>query len=213
MSSYARLTDNTVAEVITPPVGFALANCVHPSLIDRYTAIPDGVEVGATYDADAGTYTNPDAEVVAAPEADAATLLAAAQANKRVEINAAAQTALAALAAGYPDWEVSTWDQQLREAVAVVADNALVDVPDPKPEDWDDPIPLIRTMATTRTSLGVTVSARILTLAERIVANAAAWSVAAGKLIGLRQGYEDAINTATSPEDVEAITMDFGGAA
>lgn len=206
MSSYARLTDNTVAEVITPPVGFALANCVHPSLIDRYTAIPDGVEVGATYDADAGTYTNPDAEVVAAPEADAATLLAAAQANKRVEINAAAQTALAALAAGYPDWEVSTWDQQLREAQLVTADNTLAaDLA----EGATDTIPLIRQMATARTSLGDTVAERILALAARIITNAASWSSAAGAIIGKRQAYEDAVGVATTADDVEAIVVTF----
>lgn len=213
MSSYGRISNNIVMQIITPPPGFALEDCIHPSLAGRYTAIPDGVDIGAIYDADAGTYTNPDATAVAASEADAAAQLAAAQASKLVAINAAAQDALSALAAGYPDWEVSTWDQQRREAVAVAADNTLVDIPDPKPEGWQDPIPLIRNMATVRISLGVTVSARILALAERIVVNAAAWSTTAGKLIGQRQDLEDAVNTAESPEAVADITIDFGGAA
>lgn len=206
MSSYARIINATVSDIITPPDGFALAQCIHASLVAQYTAIPDGIEVGATYDADTGTYTNPDTTAVATPEADVAAQLAAAKATKLVEINAAAQTALAALAAGYPDWEVSTWDQQLREANLVAADATLAN---DLAEGATDTIPLIRRMATARTSLGDTVSARIIALAGRIRTNAAAWSALAGTIIGKRQAYEDAVDKASTVEGVEGITVTF----
>ncbi len=207
MSSYAYIVDNQAVQTITPPAGHVLADCLHPSLVGLYTAIPDGVVVGATYNADADTWTNPDATAVASPEADEATQLAAARATRLAAINAAAQAALATLASGYPDWEVSSWDQQLREAQLVAADNALAD---DLAEGATDAIPLVRQMATARLSLGDTTAARIITLSERIIANAAAWSVAAGTIIGQRQALEDAVNAAATPAAVAAITITIG---
>ena len=132
--------------------------------------------------------------------------LTVAKAIKLAAVVAAAQTALAALATGYPDWEVSTWDQQLREAQLVAADNTLAaDLA----EGVTDTIPLIRQMATARTSLGDTVAARIIALAGRIRTNAAAWSPAAGAIIGKRQAMEDAVGAAGTPEAVASVVVDF----
>lgn len=211
MSSYARIVDNQAVQTITPPVGHTLAECLHPSLVGLYTEVPAGVVAGAVYDAETGTWTNPDATAVPAPEADAAAQRAAARTNKLAAINAAAGTALDALAAGYPDREVASWDQQVREAALVAADATRADAP---AEGAEDAIPLLRAMATVRPSLSPdgTTADRIIELARRIRANAAAWSVAAGAIIGRRQALEDAVTEAETVEAVAAIVVDFGGA-
>lgn len=56
---YARIVGGVVQDVITPPPGFELSDCLHPSLVHLYVPIPDGVVAGATYDASAQVYTNP----------------------------------------------------------------------------------------------------------------------------------------------------------
>lgn len=116
------------------------------------------------------------------------------------DIKAACDAALAPLDAAYPDREVASWPQQIAEATAYTA-NAAADVP------------LLRTMAAERPSLGDTDEARVAELTRRILANAAAWSAVAGPIIGKRQAAEDAIDAATTLADVLAVTVDFTTAA
>lgn len=45
---YARIVDSIVAEVFTPPEGFALEECFTAELVAQFTACPDHVEGGWT---------------------------------------------------------------------------------------------------------------------------------------------------------------------
>ncbi|EHJ46329.1 hypothetical protein DFW101_0312 [Solidesulfovibrio carbinoliphilus subsp. oakridgensis] len=131
---------------------------------------------------------------------EVAAALAQAKTVKLAEIRAACDTALAPLAAAYPEREVQSWPQQIAEANAYAADAAAA-------------VTLLRTMAAERPSLGETDEARVAELARRILANAAAWSTIAGPIIGKRQALEDAVVAADTPEAVADITIDLGGAA
>lgn len=125
--------------------------------------------------------------------------LAELKAAKLAEIKAAANAALEPLAAAYPDREVQSWPQQIAEATAYAANSAA-------------DVPLLRSMAAERPSLGDTVEDRVAELARRILANAAAWSTMAGPVIGKRQALEDAVGAVTTLEDVIGVVVDFTGA-
>ena len=58
---YARIVDGIVVEIITPPAGFALADSLHPTLAAQCLPLPEGIVVGASYDAVADAWTNPPA--------------------------------------------------------------------------------------------------------------------------------------------------------
>jgi hypothetical protein len=118
---------------------------------------------------------------------------------KLADIKAGANAALEPLAAAYPDREVQSWPQQIAEAAGVAANSAA-------------DVPLLRSMAAERPSLGDTVEDRVAELARRILANAAAWSTMAGPVIGKRQALEDAVGAATTLEDVIGVVVDFTGA-
>jgi hypothetical protein len=92
---------------------------------------------------------------------------------------------MAAIKAGYPDEEVQSWFEQKAEALAYTADPTST-------------VPLLSAMATAR---GITVA----DLAARVLANAAAWAVTSGAIIGRRQALEDAVAVATDTEQVRAI--------
>lgn len=118
-------------------------------------------------------------------EASDAAILNAAKAAKLTEINAECQKAVAALAADYPDSEVQSWPQQVKEAMALSADpqaNA----------------PLLTAIATAR---GLPVAE----LASRVLGKMNAYAGASGALIGRRQAAEDLIDVAATPEDVAGI--------
>ena len=119
-------------------------------------------------------------------EASDAAILNAAKAAKLTEINAEFQKAVAALAADYPDSEVQSWPQQVKEATALAAD-AGVDAP------------LLTAIATAR---GLPVAE----LASRVLDKMNAYAAASGVLIGRRQAAEDAIGAAASLEDLSAIS-------
>ncbi len=137
-------------------------------------------------------------------------ILAAAKADKLDEIAAACDAALAPLETSYPAREVKSWPQQITEAALVAADASLADPPPDPLDGWADKIPLLRTMAAARPSLGETSQARILELARRILANAAAWSAVAGPIIGKRQALEDVVTDADATlADVRAIEVEF----
>lgn len=119
-------------------------------------------------------------------EASDAAILNAAKAAKLTEINAECQKAVAALAADYPDSEVQSWSQQVKEATALAAD-AGADAP------------LLTAIATAR---GLPVAE----LASRVLDKMNAYAAASGVLIGRRQAAEDAIGATASLEDLSAIS-------
>ncbi|OXS89419.1 hypothetical protein [Pandoraea apista] len=116
-------------------------------------------------------------------EASDAAILNAAKAAKLTEINAECQKAVAALAKDYPDSEVQSWPQQVKEATALSAD--------PQAD-----APLLTAIATAR---GLPVAE----LASRVLDNMNAYAAASGVLIGQRQAAEDLI---TAAEDLEALS-------
>jgi hypothetical protein len=105
--------------------------------------------------------------------------------SKLAELATEFSRRMAAVKAGYPDEEVQSWFEQKAEALAYTADPTA-------------PAPLLTTMASAR---GITVA----DLAARVLANAAAWAVTSGAIIGRRQAYEDAVAIATDSEQVRAI--------
>ncbi len=119
-------------------------------------------------------------------EASDTAILNAAKSAKLTEINAEFQKAVAALAADYPDSEVQSWPQQVKEATALAAD-AGADAP------------LLTAIATAR---GLPVAE----LASRVLDKMNAYAAASGVLIGRRQAAEDAIGAAASLEDLSAIS-------
>lgn len=118
-------------------------------------------------------------------EASDAAILNAAKAAKLTEINAECQKAVAALAADYPDSEVQSWPQQVKEATALSAD--------PQSD-----APLLTAIAAAR---GLPAAE----LASRVLGKMNAYAGASGALIGRRQAAEDLIDVAATPEDVAGI--------
>lgn len=102
--------------------------------------------------------------------------------------NAAYESAIAALTAGYPPSEIATWERQRAEALAWAANSSA-------------PTPWIDIAAATR---GIE---RTLFLG-RTHAKAEAFAQVSAYLTGLRQRYDDAIRTAT-PEQLQAIVIDY----
>lgn len=119
-------------------------------------------------------------------EASDAAILNAAKAAKLTEINAECQKAVAALAADYPDSEVQSWPQQVKEAAALAADAGAE-------------APLLTAIATAR---GLPVAE----LASRVLDKMNAYAAASGVLIGRRQAAENAIGATASLEDLSAIS-------
>ena len=111
--------------------------------------------------------------------------LEAVKAAKRAEINAACDIAVASLAASYPEREVQSWPQQVKEAEALAAD--------PQAQ-----APLLAAIAEAR-------SLPLAELASRVLGKMNAYAAASGALIGRRQAAEDLIDLASSAEDVAFI--------
>lgn len=109
------------------------------------------------------------------------------RAAKQSEIRDKADAILKAMASEYPDMEMATWDQQYQEALAYTADSAAA-------------TPLISAIAQGR-------SMAVADLAARIIANREAWVAISGAIVGQRLAYQDALDAATTTEDVEAIQV------
>lgn len=107
-----------------------------------------------------------------------------AQSNLVQQIEATCEKLMAAIKTSYPASEVSTWDQQVREALDYQADPLMT-------------VPLIGNMATAR---GLTKDE----LVGRILLKATAFAGLAGQIIGRRQALEDAIMAATT---LDALTL------
>lgn len=103
----------------------------------------------------------------------------------RAEINAAYSNAINVIADQYPDTERDSWAKQEAEARAYLADNNAA-------------TPLLSAIATAR---GITVD----DLAARVVANADAYTVTAGEIIGRRQARMDEIAAAVAANDIAAL--------
>ena len=93
--------------------------------------------------------------------------------------------AVASLAASYPEREVQSWPQQVKEAEALAAD--------PQAQ-----APLLAAIAEAR-------SLPLAELASRVLGKMNAYAAASGALIGRRQAAEDLIDLASSAEDVAFI--------
>jgi len=103
--------------------------------------------------------------------------------------NTAYESAIAALTADYPPSEIATWERQRAEALAWHADPAT-------PTPWID----------------IAASARGIERTEylaRTYAKASAFAQASAWLTGRRQGIDDAIRAATTPEQLAAIVIDY----
>lgn len=118
--------------------------------------------------------------------ADEAAQLEQAKAERLALIAAECGKALAAVKTSYPQGEVESWPQQVKEAEAVASDPQAT-------------TPLLSAIATYR---GLDVAE----LAARVNAKADAFSQASGTIIGKRQALEDAISVATTPEEVFSLT-------
>jgi len=121
-------------------------------------------------------------------EASDAAILKAAKVAKLTEINAECEKAVAALAKDYPDSEVQSWPQQVKEATALSAD--------PQAD-----APLLTSIAAVR---GLPVAE----LAGRVLTKMAAYAQASGVLIGQRQAAEDALDAVATLDAVAAITFE-----
>ncbi len=104
---------------------------------------------------------------------------------KLIEINNAFDKEMYIISSKYPDAEKLSWDKQEKEARAYLIDST-------------SPTPMLDAIATAR-DIDKT------TLARKIVEKADAYSVAVGQAIGKRQALEDAINAATTLEELEAV--------
>lgn len=104
---------------------------------------------------------------------------------KRLEINDACNAAVASLATSYPEREIQSWPQQVKEAEALAANPQA-------------PAPLLTAIADAR-------SLPVVELASRVLGKMNAYAGASGSLIGRRQAAEDLIDLAASPEDVDSI--------
>ena len=111
--------------------------------------------------------------------------LEAVKAAKRLEINEACNAAVARLAASYPEREIQSWPQQVKEAEALAADPQAA-------------APLLTAIAEAR-------SLPVVELASRVLGKMNAYAAASGALIGSRQAAEDLIDVAATPEDVAGI--------
>lgn len=103
-------------------------------------------------------------------------------------INAACESAIAAIRAGYPEGEVLSWPKQEAEARAFVA-------------DANAPTPLLDALATAR-------ELNKAELAARVIAKADAFAALSGQLIGRRQrliDQLDALGEDATAEQVAAV--------
>lgn len=115
--------------------------------------------------------------------------LAAAKAQKLAEINTAFDALASALTATYPERELLTFDQQVSEATAYLADPTAA-------------CPMLAPLAQAR---GIVLD----DLCTRVLAKHAAFSAATGVLMGQRQALEDRVDAADSPAQVQGILVDI----
>lgn len=110
-----------------------------------------------------------------------------AKSNKLSQLHQSCDNDLKQLATGYPERETQTWSIQLEEAKAYLTDNTT-------------PTPFISAALRQGETVGQ--------YAQLIVANNAAWSDYAGKVVLKRRTYEALINGAQTVEEVNSINWE-----
>jgi hypothetical protein len=111
--------------------------------------------------------------------------LAEAKAQKLSAINQACDASIAELATHYPEYEVSSWPQQVKEAERYLVDPA-------------ETAPLLTAIAQAR-------AIDVAELATRVMVKMEAYAAASGAIIGHRQALEGQLSAATDLEQVEAV--------
>jgi hypothetical protein len=76
MTEYARIASGVVAELFTPPAGFALTDCFHADVASQFVAVPDGVSPAQGWTYDGASFAAP-VMPPPTPAQQAASLLAA----------------------------------------------------------------------------------------------------------------------------------------
>lgn len=117
--------------------------------------------------------------------ADEAAQLTQARSERLEIINAECDRVLATMTATYPGSEIGSWPQQVKEAEAMVIDPQAT-------------CPLLTALAEAR---GV----EITVLSGRVLEKSATFSTVSGQIIGKRQALEDALNSATTPDEVSVV--------
>lgn len=117
--------------------------------------------------------------------ADEAAQLAQARSERLAVINAECDKVLTSITATYPSSEIGSWPQQVKEAEALAIDPQAT-------------CPLLAALAETR---GVEIGV----LAGRVLEKSAMFSTVSGQIIGKRQALEDALNSATTPDEVSVV--------
>lgn len=105
------------------------------------------------------------------------------------QINAAFEAAMRRLTMHYPDAENQTFHRQLAEAETFTAHS-------------DAQVPFLEALAKAR---GMTVK----DVAEGILENALAYAAAAGELVGKRHALKGRLETCSSVEEVQSLTIDI----
>ena len=105
------------------------------------------------------------------------------------EINAACNAAMKEYVKDYPELEINTFDEQLKEANAYTADNTAE-------------TPILTIIARKR-------EITIDDLVQRVLAKADEFKAASASAIGQRQALNDQLMTATTVEEVEAIEVNI----
>lgn len=108
-----------------------------------------------------------------------------ARAEKLRQANEKADELLAVLDAAYPEREVLTWDQQVKEAEALMADS-------------DAETPLLQSLALSR-------NIDVQDLASRVLVKSSLYKQASGSIMGARQWVEDRLGEAQTHEEVLSV--------
>lgn len=117
--------------------------------------------------------------------ADEAEQLKQAKTERLELITAECDKVLSVTKTSYPQGEVESWPQQVKEAEALAVD--------PQTET-----PLLSAIATYR-------GLEVTELAARVKAKSDAFSQISGTIIGKRQALEDALSAATTPDEVSVV--------
>lgn len=117
--------------------------------------------------------------------ADDGAMAAEAQAERLDQVNADADALLSMLDATYPEREVLTWDQQVKEAEALQADPEAV-------------TPLLSALADYR-------DIDLQELAAKVLQKSYQYKVASGQIMGARQWVEQQLEAAATHEEVLAV--------
>jgi len=105
-------------------------------------------------------------------------------------VNALCDAKMTTIKAGYPEEEVKTWDQQVREALLHQTDPAAA-------------APMVASLAAKR---GLSKEE----MASKIMVKAAAFADLAGQIIGHRQVVESAVEACTTRAALDTVDIDTG---